>query len=202
MWKIFAFRMAYFFIIFVAEKKAFIIMTTKPELRKIVRQLKRQHTAEQLAEKSAVVCSQIMQMEAFRNSSTILLYHPLPDEVDTRILIDEAFRSGKTVILPVVVGDDLELRLYSPDKMVEGAFGIMEPSGELFTDFGAIDVAIIPGMGFDADCHRLGRGKGYYDRLLPRLVNAVKIGVCFDFQYLPQIPVEPHDVAMDMVVKG
>lgn len=177
-------------------------MIQKSDLRKHVRELKRQHTSGQLSAMSAELCRQVLSMPDYRNASTILLYHPLPDEVDTRILIDEAYRSGKTVVLPVVVGADLELRLYSPDNMVEGAFGIMEPSGELFTDYGAIDVAIIPGMGFDADCHRLGRGKGYYDRLLPRLVNAVKIGICFAFQHLGSIPVEPHDVIMDMVVKG
>ncbi len=138
----------------------------------------------------------------YQNAATVLLYHPLPDEVDTRILIDDAYNNGKKVILPVVAGSDLQLRIYSPGAMTQGAFGIQEPTGELFTDYGEISLAIIPGMGFDARCHRLGRGKGYYDRLLPRLKNARKVGICFDFQYLEDIPCEPHDVIMDSVVYG
>ena len=85
----------------------------------------------------------------------------------------------------------------------EGAFGIMEPCGELFTDYEAIDVAIIPGMAFDRHGNRLGRGKGYYDRFLPLLPTRVfKIGVCFPFQLLDDIPMEEHDIKMDVVFFG
>ena len=76
----------------------------------------------------------------------------------------------------------------------------MEPSGELFDDYAAIDLAVVPGMAFDIQNNRLGRGKGYYDRMLPKLVNAYKIGVCFSFQRLPGIPAEGNDVKMDEVI--
>jgi len=75
-----------------------------------------------------------------------------------------------------------------------------EPSGELFTDFDRITLAIIPGMAFDHQGNRLGRGKGYYDRLLPQLSHAYKLGLCFPFQLLTEeIPHEPHDCRMDEV---
>ncbi|MCQ2249723.1 MAG: 5-formyltetrahydrofolate cyclo-ligase [Bacteroidales bacterium] len=176
-------------------------MMGKNELRSYVRNMKKQHQPGELAAMSAAICGSISHDGRYQGADTLLLYHPLPDEVDVRPLIDEAYQLGKKVLLPVVVGDDLELRIYRPDAMAEGAFGIQEPTGELFADYDDIRLAIIPGMGFDAQNHRLGRGKGYYDRLLPRLRNAVRMGVCFGFQYLDQVPSEPHDVLMDIVIK-
>jgi len=172
----------------------------KKELRAQIRALKRQYTESQLAQKSSCLCGLISVLADYQAADTILLYHPLPDEVDVRPVIEQAFTSKKTVILPVVVGDDLELRVYSPDAMAVGAFGIMEPTGLLFADYGKITLAIIPGMAFDEYGHRLGRGKGYYDRLLPRLTKARKIGVCFDFQILDNVPAYQHDVLMDQVI--
>ena len=95
----------------------------------------------------------------------------------------------------------MEIRLYEkPEDLAEGFYGIMEPMGKLFTDYAGIDVAIVPGMGFDKSGHRLGRGKGYYDRFLPKAVNAYKIGVCFGFQKLEDIPSDNYDVIMDEVI--
>lgn len=110
---------------------------------------------------------------------------------------------GKQVLLPVVDGSDLVLKCYErPASLREGAFHIMEPIGEPFpvSRYAEIDLAVIPGMAFDRAGHRLGRGKGYYDRLLPRLPKAYKLGVCFPFQLLDSIPCEEHDVVMDDVV--
>jgi 5,10-methenyltetrahydrofolate synthetase len=76
----------------------------------------------------------------------------------------------------------------------------MEPTGQLFTDYYAIGTALVPGMAFDAAGHRLGRGRGYYDRLLPQLHNARTVGVCFPFQRVAEVPTEAHDVTMHLVV--
>lgn len=74
----------------------------------------------------------------------------------------------KQILLPVVTGDDLELRVYTgPGDLATGAYGIEEPTGALFTDYDAIDFIVVPGVAFDRNGNRLGRGKGYYDRLLP-----------------------------------
>ena len=116
-----------------------------------------------------------------------------------------ALQTGHRVLLPVVVGDDLELRLYQgEDSLRAGAYNIMEPVGPLFPPeaYGQIELAIVPGMAFDAAGHRLGRGKGYYDRLLPRLASAYKVGVCYPFQFIADVPSEEHDVAMNEVVCG
>ena len=104
--------------------------------------------------------------------------------------------------MPQVTGSStMVLRQYEgPESLVEGAFGIMEPIGKLFTDYEKVELAIVPGMAFDRAGHRLGRGKGYYDRLLPQLTNAFKIGICFDFQFRSYIPHEEHDEVMNEVI--
>ncbi len=83
----------------------------------------------------------------------------------------------------------------------------MEPVGEAFTDYEKIDVALVPGMAFDAAGHRLGRGKGYYDRFLSSHLSSLNshpspllIGVCFPFQRVAEVPSEEHDVLMDEVI--
>ena len=141
---------------------------TKNELRKWVRERKRQFSREELDRFSLEVSRQVLAHESWLQASLVLLYNSLPDEVDTHLLIQSALEAGKQVLLPVVVGDELELRLHS-SQMRQGAFGILEPEGDAFQDFAAIDLAIVPGMAFDASGHRLGRGRGYYDRLLQRL---------------------------------
>ena len=76
----------------------------------------------------------------------------------------------------------------------------MEPTGPLFADYSKIQLAIIPGMGFDRQGNRLGRGKGYYDRMLAKLSHAYKIGVCFPFQLFDKIPTDIYDITMDEVL--
>lgn len=123
----------------------------------------------------------------------------MEDEVYTHAFI-EKWSQYKHIVLPAVVGDDLELRSYSsPNDLSAGAYGIMEPTGVSFYDYATIDLAIIPGVAFDASGSRLGRGKGYYDRLLPKL-TAQKTGICFPFQFVEEIPAEEFDVRMDNVI--
>ncbi|MCF0197046.1 MAG: 5-formyltetrahydrofolate cyclo-ligase [Bacteroidaceae bacterium] len=158
---------------------------------------------EDLTRWSAAVCHQLRTDARWQSARCVLVYHPLADEVDVRPLLDESLAVGKRVLLPEVVGDDLRLRRYvGRDSLRRGAFGIWEPMGEALSvgDYPCVDVAVVPGMAFDADGHRLGRGRGYYDRLLPRLPKAYKIGVCFPFQYVPRVPVTPDDVRMDAVI--
>ena len=151
---------------------------------------------------SEKICSEVLRSAWWQEAGTLLLYYPLADEVDVRPLIQEAHRHGKRVLLPVCVGDDLELHLYEgEDSLMPGAFGIMEPQGALFApeDYPEIQLALIPGMAFDRVGHRLGRGRGYYDRLLPRLTAARLQGICFPFQLLDEVPADAHDIPVHAV---
>lgn len=174
----------------------------KKELRKQIRNRKRQFTADELNELSVPVMNRLLGMPEVINAKTILLYYSLPDEVNTHETVELLARQGKTVLLPKVIdGENMEIRIYeSPEDLTEGNYGIMEPNGKLFTDYGKIDTAVIPGMSFDADNNRLGRGKGYYDRFLKNIPQAYKIGVCFDFQKEQNIPHDEYDIKMDTVI--
>ncbi len=174
----------------------------KSELRQHVRMMKRQFTAAQLRELSKPIVRRLLVHPRLKSAQTILMYCSLDDEVDTHGVLDQLVVAGKTVLLPVVVSEtEMELRRYTcPEDLQSGFFNILEPIGEVFTDYAQIDLAVIPGMSFDRRGNRLGRGKGYYDRLLPLLTNAYKLGICFDFQRLPGIPTEATDVVMDELV--
>ena len=123
----------------------------------------------------------------------------MKDEVQTHDFI-EKWSKNKRILLPVVVENDLELRLYSgTQSLCIGSYGIEEPVGKAFTDYHSIDLVVVPGVAFDASGHRLGRGKGYYDRLLPH-IPAYKAGICFPFQLVEEVPSEEFDIRMDAVI--
>ncbi len=149
---------------------------------------------------SANILAALEAHPAFRAANTILLYYSLQDEVDTHEFVQK-WSHKKQILLPVVVGDDLEIRIYTgPEDLATGTYGIEEPTGELFTDYAVIDFIAVPGVAFDRNGNRLGRGKGYYDRLLPRIPQAYKVGICFTFQIVEEVPAEPFDIRMDEII--
>lgn len=173
----------------------------KKELRKLMASLKIRHASSTLQKlQSAKILAALEAHPAFRAATTVLLYHSLKDEVDTHAFIRK-WSNEKRILLPVVVGDELELRLYTgPEDMATGTYGIEEPVGETFTDYADIDFIAVPGVAFDRKGNRLGRGKGYYDRLLPRIPAAYKAGICFPFQIVEEVPAEAFDICMDIII--
>lgn len=178
----------------------------KDELRQQMRQIKRQFTQQQLEELSLPIVARLK--DRIKDAQTVVAYYPLPDEVDIRPLLDDLVAAGKTVFLPKVTDDTtMELRRYTGQQdLREGAYHIMEPVGEdILGDssvaqiIGTDPVVLVPGMAFDSSGHRLGRGRGYYDRFLIAH-PCVIIGVCFDFQKVPEVPTDEHDVPVDEVI--
>ena len=170
----------------------------KKELRTIIKALKKQHTSDELGHQSAIVCHKLEQHPDFIKAKRVMLYNALPDEVQTVDLI-ERWRKEKTIILPTVVGDDIvPVALESNTGFAVGDFNILEPQNEPYT--GDFDLIVVPGVAFDPKGNRMGRGKGYYDRLLPWLTNAYKAGICFSYQIVDEVPVEPTDIAMDICI--
>ena len=174
----------------------------KAELRRFIRTTRRPIDSTKLAEWSSVISERLLSHPKVQSAKTILLYHSLPDEVQTTQLLTVLHSMNKLILLPKIIGDGImELRVYTGENSLsKGQYGIMEPIGEVFSDYENIDVAIIPGMAFDKKGHRLGRGKGYYDRLLPQLHNTYTIGICFPFQLLDSVPVTSHDIPVDEVI--
>lgn len=170
----------------------------KQQLRQEIKKRKQCYSKVQLMNMSESLTNQVLQQ--IGEAKTILCYHSLPDEVNTTQLIENL--KGKTILLPRVIDkQNMEIRMYTGEKdMQQGAFGILEPVGNLFTNYNTIDVVIVPGMAFDLNGHRLGRGKGYYDRFLPHVPQAKKIGICFPFQLVDTVPFESTDISMDLVI--
>ena len=137
-------------------------------------------------------------MSLFLKSRNILLYHSLPDEVQTASFIEKWYKE-KNIFLPVVEGNDLTIKKFEPKNLIKGSFNILEPQGDPINDLAIIDLAIIPGVAFDRKCNRLGRGKGFYDRLLKNL-KCKKIGIAFTFQIIDSVPVDEFDVPLDGIV--
>lgn len=175
----------------------------KKELRRIVAERKRQRSEEELLGLSLSAAKSLLANPHVRSAHTVLLYYSMKGETDTHRLVDELYRRGLEVLLPKVVGDGImTLISYTGNDCLKpsGKFHILEPEGEPFTDYGKIDVAIVPGIAFTRDGKRLGRGGGYYDRLLPLLPHSWKIGLCFPFQVFDDIPTEPLDIMVDEIV--
>lgn len=174
---------------------------TKAEIRKQIRALKRAMTLDEKLRRSDVIMHQLEQTPQFGTSKVVLLYWSMDDEVQTHAFVEKWYRD-KVLLLPCVQGDDLVLRQYiGPDCMVAGEqFGIGEPSGKEWTDLDAIGMIAVPGVAFDYSNNRMGRGRGFYDRLLKTTPHAAKIGLAYSFQMMDEIPVEPHDVPMDLII--
>ncbi len=170
----------------------------KTALRREIRLRIMQLTDAERASESAQICRRVLDSSGWCEASCVLLYYPMADEVDVRPLLTAALQDGKRVLFPVVCGDDLQLVAYS-DETRRGAFGIEEPIGQPFTTLREVDLVVVPGRAFDHQGHRLGRGRGYYDRLLPQL-SAHRLAVCFPCQIVDNLPYEPHDAQMDEVV--
>ncbi len=176
----------------------------KQQLRKDIRQRKQQYSLEQREVWSKEIEQQLLDHPRLQTARVVMLYYALPDEVDTRHFVDTLLHEGKTVVLPKCVDKEhIEPRQYTgPDDLAEGIYNLLEPVGKPYDALGDIELIIVPGMSFDEQGHRLGRGRGYYDRFLAQVPQAYKIGVCFDFQRVKQVPVDENDQVMDEVLSN
>jgi 5-formyltetrahydrofolate cyclo-ligase len=177
------------------------LIDLKQNLRKRISELKKSIPFEQKMLKSDQIFNGIEKQSWFIKSDCLMAYWAMKDEVQTRNFILK-WHGKKKILLPVVKNDVLDLRLFEgEEKMKIGkSFGILEPQGPPFVNYNAIDLIIVPGVAFDPENNRLGRGKAYYDKLLPMTSNAFKAGVCFDFQFVQKVPADSTDVKMDIVV--
>ncbi len=174
----------------------------KPALRRQLRQMLRGLTPASRAAGSSAVCSALAAHPAFQQARTILTYAPRLDEVDVTPLT--AAFPEKDWVFPRVDGDSLSLhRVTSPAQLIPGAFGLLEPDPDRCPRVPASqpDLIFVPALAFARDGHRLGRGAGFYDRLLSTQgLRARLLGLAFSFQVLPDLPVDPHDRPVDEVI--
>jgi 5-formyltetrahydrofolate cyclo-ligase len=158
------------------------------------------------AAEEAALFARLPTLPGYAAARTVLLYlKAFPEEIDTHLIVTQAAAAGKRVLCPRVDRLVRRLRLLqigTPEaSLTKGLLGIPEPGpgcAEVETE--AVDWALIPGLAFDGRCNRLGRGGGYYDRLLPLLrPDAARWAIAYSCQLVSNLPVEPHDIAIDGV---
>lgn len=171
----------------------------KDQIRAHIKTRKSLLTNAEKIESARKVFDRLENSAAFALAENILMYHSLPDELSTREFIDK-WAGRKNFFLPRVNGVNLDILPYNRSRMALGSFHIEEPQGDDTTDMAVIELVVVPAIAYDRNGNRVGRGKGYYDRLL-RDTSATKIGVGYDFQLLEEdIPAEAHDVSVDVVI--
>lgn len=171
----------------------------KNEIRARIKARKSLLSPQEKAQAARMVFEQLEQSAAFMLAERILLYHSLPDELSTHEFINK-WADMKRFFLPRVNGVNLDILPYDRTKMALGSFHIEEPQGDDTVDVSEIELVIVPAVAYDRRGNRVGRGKGFYDRLLAD-TRATKVGVGYDFQLIDEeIPAERHDVAVDVVI--
>ena len=170
----------------------------KQEIRRRIKNRKQLITETERRDAARAVFNALERTAAFMVADHILIYHSLPDELSTLEFIDK-WHTRKKFYLPRVNGVNLELLPYEPKSLRTGAFNIEEPSAGSPVDPATMELIIVPAVAYDRRGNRLGRGKGFYDRLLST-TKAMTIGVGYDFQLIDEIPGEPHDAPVRIVI--
>lgn len=150
----------------------------KKELRKEIRRRIALLSEEEKQCASEKVCKKIASSAVWKSARHVILYEAMADELSLQTLIELALEQGKRIQMP-------------------------EPSAEAkpLTDIQGVDLIVVPGRAFTVQGDRMGRGKGYYDRLLVNL-PCLKIGVAFQCQQVEELTTDSWDIAMDEVVFG
>jgi 5-formyltetrahydrofolate cyclo-ligase len=148
------------------------------------------------------IISKIRSMEAYQSAESIALYMAVDGEVKVDALFRDCWNAGKCTCIPFFHADTgvYEMAELTPDTECRpGPCGIREPAAPVPFALDAIDLMVVPGVAFDEAGHRLGHGKGYYDRLLAGF-SGISVAPAFNFQILPAIPVEGHDRPVNIII--
>ncbi len=180
------------------------IRPIKSQLRDKYKQMRRDLTPEEKAEKDASIAARVFRLWQYRENDTLLTYVSTEIEVDTRRIIERALADGKKVAVPRCVPGTRSMEFYfinSFDDLEPGAFGVLEPrpnSAKLLTDFSK-GICLVPAFSYDWNGFRLGYGKGYYDRFLSGFGGNM-IGICYSECIRPHLPHGRYDRAVELLV--
>ncbi|MCM8782956.1 MAG: 5-formyltetrahydrofolate cyclo-ligase [Candidatus Omnitrophica bacterium] len=179
-------------------------MLTKRKLRSKILSILKKQKEEVRREKSRIIKRKLFNLDVFKKAKRILFYMSFDGEVETKEMIKEAIKKGKTVAVPVCKPKDREIipcKIGPRTIFRKGPYGIKEPCKKIPLNLWDLDLVIVPGLAFDKQGNRLGRGKGYYDLFLKRLPRkTISIGLAFRFQMVSYLPHLPHDVKVDKVL--
>ena len=178
-----------------------VVGAQKSELRSQYRSRRDRVGARERDQASWLVCSALSEAEEVGSAQVIAGYIAFAGEIDLRECLQEFRDRGKQVVVPRVTGPgEMEFAPFSTwESLRRGSFGILEPVGPAVA-LEAIELFLVPGLAFDRRGHRLGFGKGYYDRVLPASGAAVAVGVGYGWQISPDpLPIGDHDRRMDFL---
>lgn len=173
----------------------------KKELRKKGLALRNQMRQDEVTDLSKRIIEQIKKQVDMMNYQVFGFYMPLGNEVDLKPLMTELIDLGKTIVIPKV-HNQYTMDFYpveSIDDIHVGKYEVLEPNNNKKMPKNEIDIIFIPGIYFSYQNYRLGFGGGYYDRYLKNYHQA-KVGICFSFQYINDIPLENHDIPLDFII--
>lgn len=146
----------------------------------------------------------LLSLDEYAGAECVALYAPAHNETDTGLILAAAFQAGKRVLYPAVCGHHMVFRTVERiEELREGAFGLLEPcSTGVDHQADEADLIIVPGVAFDLSGHRIGYGKGFYDRFLPHPGRTAHlVGLCHDFQLVEsRVPIDVHDIPMEIIV--
>ena len=173
----------------------------KKELRRTIRERKRAMTEEEIVSRSEALGVLFAQSEAYKAAKTIYGYLPYNQEVRTVPMLEQALKDGKRVAVPKVYGDEMKF-LYLDDltKVSKGYAGIPEPIDDEPVADDETALVLMPGLAFDPQGHRIGYGGGFYDKFLAAEPNHPTLALCYEFQMLPELHTEEHDIPVDTVL--
>ena len=175
------------------------MINQKQNIRDTIAILKKSLSEEDVAKRSQTICNRLVQTGLFQKAKCVALYYSTGREVRTSGLMDE-WVAEKQIVLPAISAEHIHFHPYTGEKnLKKSLLGILEPVSTVLIPPENIDLFVIPGIAFDFDGNRLGRGKGYYDRYLSGIDKPI-IGLCFDFQLFENIPWDVHDVKMTQVI--
>lgn len=173
----------------------------KTELRREIRARKRAMTEAEIEERSARLAQLFFASRAYQNAKTIYGYLSYNQEVRTVPMLERALKDGKKVAVPKVYGEEMKF-LYLDDltAVAKGYAGIPEPIADEPVAHDETALVLMPGLAFDPQGHRIGYGGGFYDKFLAAEPNHPTLALCYEFQMLPKLDVEDHDIPVDTVL--
>ena len=174
---------------------------SKKEIRDTILDIRKSFDTDYLNRLSNVICNRILKQEAYTSCNDLVLYMPINNEVNLDILMDQAFLDSKNVWLPRIINKTMEFYSYTKEtELIKGAYGILEPDSHEILVPDANTLVIMPGAAFSEDMGRIGYGGGYYDKYLSKHTCCKTIAVCYNFQIMPMIPMDDHDIRPDMII--